>query len=222
MLLALTACGGGGGGGGGSSSPPSPRALASEFGSADHANNYGLSLIEADGEKAKDYDGTGSTLGIMDSIVYTNTPEMQGQKIRSLDGVRRSQSTTDFSHGTAVASVMIGRRDGRGIRGVAPSARLLTVALPIGTASGDYNPVIIDATTRTGSQDYATAYMQRLIKEGADAVNMSYGLEGLITSYKPEDVKRAYSRTIKIMAQAGSTKKNRVRDCRRQWSRQTL
>ena len=204
MLLALTACGGGGGDGGGSSSPSlnfrplSLSALASEFGEPDHANNYGLSLIEADGEKAKNYDGTDSILGIMDSIVYTNTPELQGQNIRSLGaerGALEPQSATESSHGTAVASVMIGKQDDSGIRGVAPNAELLTYALSLGSSSRIYTPI----TLHIG--DHLATEMQAFIDEDADAVNLSLGYPGLITSYTKGDVEAAFSQTIETMAQ---------------------
>ena len=209
MLLALTACGGGDGGGSSSPSldfrPLSLSALASEFGEPDHANNYGLSLIDANGDTAKNYDGTGSTLGIIDTVVYSNTPELQGQTIRSIGseaGAMEPQSATELSHGTSVASVMIGKKDDSGTRGVAPNAELLTYALRLGTSPPTYNPIPVRGRT----YDF-TRELQAFIDADADAVNLSFGYAGLITSYNEDDVERAFRRTIETMAQAGSTKK---------------
>ncbi|WP_378943427.1 autotransporter domain-containing protein [Mesorhizobium sp. ANAO-SY3R2] len=86
---------------------------------------YGLDWIGAEYAYAKGLDGSGVTVGIVDSGIDMSHPEFAGGNFSGLgwDGV--SWATDPKGHGTLVAAVLAGKRDGKGMHGVAPGATIL-------------------------------------------------------------------------------------------------
>lgn len=93
--------------------------------------------------------GQGVTIAEIDTGVNAALPELSGRVLRGMDfGMQGGDGQIDhavdkFGHGTAMASIMVARPGAYGITGLAPSARVLPIAVPLrGTtdaeaASGD-------------------------------------------------------------------------------------
>jgi len=101
--------------------------------------------------------GADVRIGILDQSINTLSP---GQ-------VLEFTGTSKFSdgHGDAVASIMVGAHDGRGVMGIAPDAMVYA-----------YNP--FDASG-TASWDDVTEGVRALKASGASVVNMSLGVPGM-------------------------------------------
>ena len=102
--------------------------------------------------------GAGVTLGLLDMTVVGDVTLQQS--------IVRSNGISDFTngHGAAVASLMVGAYDGKGVMGIAPAASVVA-----------YNP--FDSTGTAGWADI-TAGVLKLKTEGASVVNMSLGVPG--------------------------------------------
>ena len=89
--------------------------------------------------------GAGVTVGVLDTGVDTAHPHFRGKNIveRFLAGAV-DEDGTEWSHGTAVASVIVGE-DIPGFdvdaQGVAWGADLVVFAMPLGTAPELYDPI---------------------------------------------------------------------------------
>ena len=104
-------------------SPSDPRT----YWTKEFLNSWGVSMIDAEYAYARGVDGSGIEVGVIDSGVATDHPELQGHVAGGYDYVTRSPLIVDGNgHGTAVASIITGKRDGSGIHGVAPGARVVS------------------------------------------------------------------------------------------------
>jgi len=88
----------------------------------------GLDYIYAQDAYALGLDGTGVNIGLLDTGIDMSHPEFAGRSFSgwALDGVLWSRDGN--GHGTMVASVLAANRDGVGMHGVAPGARLLVAS----------------------------------------------------------------------------------------------
>ncbi|MDX8355416.1 S8 family peptidase [Cognatiyoonia sp. IB215182] len=103
--------------------------------------NYGLSLIGADERYAKGGQGQGIKIAILDTGIDTNHPDFAGKidTEYSYSFPRNSKDISDSgNHGTHVAGIAAGRKDGRGTHGVAFEAELL-ILQGIGHLSASIN-----------------------------------------------------------------------------------
>ena len=105
------------------------------FKNPEYFNSTGLDLIRAADAYALGYTGAGITLGITDSPLRTDHPELTNQ----IDSVAMPIDDytgqpyvpdwkTEYNHGTHVAGIMAAKRNGIGMHGVAFDARLASVA----------------------------------------------------------------------------------------------
>ena len=181
--------------------------LRDEFGSLSQPN-YGLALLRADGENARLYDGSGIDIGIIDTPIFLRSPELRGRNIQSVGGIAPVNGfiTEGLSHGTAVTSIIAARRDGQGIRGVAPAARFFSYSINAGTADNIYEPSLVEAADGVLRAVFAgfTAPFNAMIRNNIDVVNVSLGLSngGLIEYYTPSHLRREIARTVGIFRQA--------------------
>ena len=172
----LSGCGGGGGGGGGGGTSPEFRAQwglgATNVGQA-HAN-----IVAARGTGVKP--GAGVTVAVIDSGVDLDHAEFVGADIAEtrLQGVL-DEDGTEFSHGTAVASVIAAQPNGSGFLGIAYGADVNVYSAPVGQNSG------------VVTFDWAEAYGS-VLADGADIVNASYGVPGtFIENYTADDIRNS-------------------------------
>jgi subtilisin family serine protease len=113
------------------------------------------------------YDGTGTTVAVLDSGVDASHPDLAGRVIDTASFVPGVDATDVNGHGTLVASTVAGTgaaSDGT-YRGVAPGAELI-----VGKVLGDDG---------FGLDSWVLAGMEWAAAAGADVVNMSLGDDAL-------------------------------------------
>jgi subtilisin family serine protease len=82
-------------------------------------------------------DGRGITVAVVDTGVQASLPELSGRVLPGADFIGNgSDGRTDydgdaFSHGTAMASIIVARRGFGNIEGLAPAAKILPLSVPL-------------------------------------------------------------------------------------------
>ncbi|MGV0005775.1 MAG: S8 family peptidase [Candidatus Porifericomitaceae bacterium WSBS_2022_MAG_OTU9] len=246
-LVVLASCGGGGGGPSPSPSPSvsSSVARSSPPTGSESENSFGLmqvisdanSYSTPDGMGQEDYSlpqrGAGVVLGQVDSGVYWRGAnaaarihsELQGQVITppTAAGARNPATNmfptpSDADHGTTTGGIMVARRDGIGIHGIAPGARLrirtfddgARAALPELREGEGYVPIdISDMDVRGGIQNLGGLLSELVSQADVFAINNSWGFEGTITEYTATGIRAAFGGLLSTWAQAGATADNR-------------
>ena len=225
LLLAaaalLSACGGGGGNSAGSGT--GSRCVGTALFGCLVANQWGLGRIrtepawrrisEINGEVTPP--GAGQTVGVIDSGIDQDNPAFcKGsatcQKTITeefLDGAT-DETGTQRSHGTAVASVIVGRLVSA--PGVAWGADVAMFAIPLGSGGGAYRPVSL-ATLARDDDDFK-AVIDRVLAWSSgtrtlDFVNLSIGFNGIVDQYSTQDLRSNYGDSIDALAQTGATEK---------------
>ena len=108
-------------------------ALASELRTSPLAERIGAPALWARGAT-----GAGIVIGVLDSGVLASHVELRGRVLAGYDAATGGLDTGDATgHGTHVAALLAGARDGRGIAGVAPDAWLLPVRVLGGQGATD-------------------------------------------------------------------------------------
>jgi autotransporter-associated beta strand protein len=137
MALALSACGGGGGGGGGLSNvkpTPTPTPTpAPTPAPPDPPIDAQLSITHADAAHAQGFDGSGVTIGVVDSGIMRNHPALAGRVAKELIYVDSSLNNTSIDdvvgHGTWVSEIAAGKAFGIFAGGIAPGAQLVSARI---------------------------------------------------------------------------------------------
>ena len=232
LLLAaaalLAACGGGGGGGGSGGDGSSGGGVGSRcvgtaiFGCL-AANQWGLGRIRAESAWRRisqnagrvTAPGAGQTVGVIDSGIDQGHPAFcKGSATCTKTVTEQFYSTTDetgaeASHGTAVASVIVGRRSDA--PGVAWGADVAMFAVPTGSGgSGNYVPISL--TDLDDEDDDWAALVNAATgwssgSRSLDFVNVSIGFSGIIDQYSETELRANFGDTIAALAQSGVTDK---------------
>lgn len=129
-----------------------------EFSGSDHVDHWMRTVNWTPALTQTQGSGSDTVIGLLDFTV-TGQADL-GRTIVAYDGV------SDFAngHGSAVASLMVGAHDGRGVMGIAPQASVIA-----------YNP--FDATGTANWTDVTNGILM-LTNNGASIVNMSLGVPG--------------------------------------------
>ncbi|MDQ2748608.1 MAG: S8 family serine peptidase [Actinomycetota bacterium] len=112
--------------------------------------------------------GQGVTIAEVDTGVNAQLPELAANVLpgkdfgRTGDG-RIDRELNEFGHGTAMASIMVGRQGLLGIAGLAPSAKLLPIAVPL------------TGTTDATANDHLAEAIRWAVDHGGKVVSMSLG-----------------------------------------------
>ncbi|MBE8158416.1 MAG: S8 family serine peptidase, partial [Betaproteobacteria bacterium] len=115
--------------------PLPPPSDGNNYRSSEFGRNYGLGNINADAAYQRGYFGQNVVVGVVDTGVRTTHRELNGNIVAGRDFVFPGRTITDpHGHGTAVAAVIAGQRDGTSMHGVAPRAKIMP--LKIGDDSG--------------------------------------------------------------------------------------
>lgn len=86
---------------------------------------------------AQGADGRGITVAVIDTGVQADIPELQGKVLPGADFIgngsdgRIDFDSDEFSHGTAMASLIVASRGYGNIAGLAPAAKILPIAVPL-------------------------------------------------------------------------------------------
>lgn len=188
-ILLLISCGGGGGGGGSPTSSSSSSNVnwnstvsssdVSSYETAEYNEQYGLGNINAAEayalleQNGKEVAGDGVTIAVVDSGVRTTHQEISAnyEATHSDDYVNNdSDPTDDNGHGTHVAGISNGVKDGVGIHGVAYESGIMALKVLNSGGSGSSLDVI-------SAVDQAS-------NNGAKVINLSLGGSSGFQSYK--------------------------------------
>lgn len=113
--------------------------------------------------------GQGITIAEIDTGVNASLPELAGRVLSGKDfGPAGGNGQVDrevdaFGHGTAMASIMVGRPGIFGITGLAPDARVLPIAVPL------------TGTTDSQPDDHLASAIRWAADHGAKVISMSLG-----------------------------------------------
>jgi subtilisin family serine protease len=112
--------------------------------------------------------GQGITIAEIDTGVNAGLPELAGRVVPGRDfgaggDGRVDRDVKDFGHGTAMASIMVGRPGLLGITGLAPDAKVLPVALPL------------TGTTDAAPDDHLAEAIRWAVDHGGKVISMSLG-----------------------------------------------
>ena len=194
-------------------------------GEDDFKNQWGLSTIRADRAWAQlelehgigTEPGTGQTVGVIDTGIDTGHPVFAGKTVTEHIFSGTGDATGDErSHGTAVASVIVGRPSAAftenvdAARGVAWGADVAMFAIAAGSSSGDYSPISLAALE--GVDDRWASRFNHVINWSSggrtlDFVNMSVGFLGIIEQYSTQELRDNFGDAIAALAQSGATEK---------------
>lgn len=112
--------------------------------------------------------GTGITVGVVDTGVDAQVPQLRGQVLPGTDTTQPGGKPADtdcFGHGTFVAGIIAAKRiDGTGYAGVAPGVRIL----PVRSANTD-DPTLPGALTQEGM----ALGIRAAVDDGAQVINIS-------------------------------------------------
>ena len=177
-IFLLQGCGGGGGGDGTISSITNGDYRNTISGDYLTEYNYQSMLSSVNPLSLNDYgyDGTGIKVAVVDSGIDAAHPEFDGKTIYGYDfaGSASGYDDDESGHGTHVASIIAGERDGSGMRGVAYDATLYSYKTDNDGDSG------LEALS-TDSQ--IASVFNRHVTDGIKVSNNSWGGSTPITSY---------------------------------------
>jgi subtilisin family serine protease len=125
---------------------------------------WGLSRLQAEDLWQRSR-GTGITVAVLDSGVKPSKPDLAGQVAKGYDAIKSKPGARKdrYGHGTFIAGMIAGKKNGGGIAGLAPSARILPVKVLDSEGIGD-------------SDDIARGIIWA-VDNGADVINMSFGAD---------------------------------------------
>ncbi|CAJ2376716.1 MAG: putative Autotransporter [Arenicellales bacterium IbO2] len=178
-----------------------------------------LELIKASAAYARGASGAGEIVAVTDNGVLASHREFTAV---SADGTRTYQKVTvstaegydnvDASHGTPVAAIIAGARDGATIQvlgldvnmhGIAYNAELRVHQIPLGSASGPYRPYDISMQTEAVDREWVKFLnIQYAQDAGAGVINFSFGTAGLIDRYDEDEVRKRFKHTAAMFAQS--------------------
>ena len=158
--------------------------------------------------------GEGVTVGILDTGIDTVDPAFRDKTVieRFLAGAI-DEDGSEFSHGTAVASILAGSEipgyEPQPL-GVAWGADLVMFAIPLGEAGELYDPIEVSELPGTG-EFFAETFEEILAwefgSESIDFLNLSLGVEGVVASYGEEVLREPFAALVAAMVQEGAEDK---------------
>ncbi len=179
----------------------------------EYSTQYGLGMTNASSAYARGATGEGMIVGVVDSGLDDSHPEITPLKIQTgsyLNYSNYTPTTKQKRHGTAVSSIAIGRSsdDGSPMHGVAFDAKVFFIAVQLGSAPEDYDPVDLGDSSGEGAPDYSGVdsfydqVFEVFINNSVDVVNNSFGFTGTINEYTEAQLRTNFPNTIARISQA--------------------
>ena len=184
--------------------------------------NWGLSAVRAAEAYARIAErvgafvapGTGVTVGVIDSGIEESHWEFDGGRVTedtSLGG-GDDEAGGRWSHGTAVASLIVARREGPvplkgqelNFHGIAWGADLKVFAVSLGSGdpSAPYSPITPEALGDFGETLDGWLRAGLAGDQEVDVLNMSFGASGLIEDYTEDELRNCLEKAIERAAQS--------------------
>uniref|UniRef100_A0A7C5VLS0 Peptidase S8 n=1 Tax=Fervidobacterium thailandense TaxID=1008305 RepID=A0A7C5VLS0_9BACT len=141
------------------------------------------------------FDGTGVTVAILDTGVDGTHPDLKQNVVRGYNAITgleieiATDSSIGGSHGTHVAGTIAAIRDGKGIVGIAPNAKIM--------------PVVIFGSWYAGDDKVAGA-IRWAVENGAKVLNNSWGGMGYSMTLK-RAIDYALEKDVVVVAAAGNS-----------------
>ncbi|OGS01624.1 MAG: hypothetical protein A2V88_14395 [Elusimicrobia bacterium RBG_16_66_12] len=139
-------------------------------------------------------EGKGVKVAVIDTGIDLNHPDLRGKVDGGYSAIKKSENPEDYAddngHGTHVSGTVAGLRDGKGVVGVAPKARLYAVKVLDADGSGNLSDVI-DGIVWAAKNDMQVANMSLGAPVSSDAMQRA--------------VRYAKGRGVIIVAAAGNS-----------------
>ena len=155
--------------------------------------------------------GEGVTVGVLDTGIDGGDDAFRDKTVieRFLTDAT-DEDGSEFSHGTAVASVIAGEDIPDyefDAHGVAWGADLVVFAIPLGDPPEVYDPIQLSELPGTAEyfvETFEEVLAWRFGSQGIDFLNLSLGVSGIIENYSEEVVREHFSLLLPVMLQEGS------------------
>ena len=156
-------------------------------------------------------------VGILDTGIDGADPAFRDKTVieRFLSGATEEDGT-DFSHGTAVASVIAGEDIPDyefDAQGVAWGADLIVFAIPLGDPPELYDPIKLSELP--GTAEYFVETLGEVLawqfgSQSIDFLNLSLGVSGIIENYSEEVLREPFAAMIPINYSGRLRRKSRL------------
>ena len=187
----------------------------------EYSTQYGLGISNASSAYARGATGEGMIVGVVDSGLDDSHPEITPLKVQAgsyLNYSNYTPTTKQKRHGTAVSSIAIGKSsdDGSPMHGVAFDAKVFFIAVQLGSAPEDYDPVDLGDSSGEGAPDYSGVdnfydqVFEVFINNSVDVVNNSFGFTGTINEYTEAQLRTNFPNTIARISQSGVLDANKT------------
>ena len=154
-----------------------PATQSCEFATREYARNRGVDSMNAEAAYLRGYFGQGVTVGVVDTGVNITHEDLRDNIVDGRDFVFPGSPMSDpGGHGTPVAGIIAGARNGRGSHGIAPQAKIM----PLKTGDDDGRLV--------GDSNEA---FRHAVSEGVQIVNNSFSSPAYVQGYYRGTVYRA-------------------------------
>ena len=203
------------------------QAIRSTHRNAGFTNNWGLNAVKADLAWSQlelkrgtgTAPGDGITLGAIDTGIDANHPVFSGKTVIEvfLQGAT-NEDGSEYSHGTAVAGVMVANpsqsfiSQTTGARGVAWGADITMFAVPTGSGVGIFRPITLtslkywdDPTRWPKDINDVTGWSNA--GRTLDFVNVSLGFRSIIDMYTKSELTTNFGNFVNALKQSGSSRK---------------
>ncbi|WP_407655474.1 autotransporter domain-containing protein [Burkholderia alba] len=160
--------------------PPAPyqdpgrRGDPASWRTPEFVKEWGLGAMHAEYAYAAGFTGANITIGVLDSGYYAQHPELPAGRFIpvSSDGVSGMLNSRNNNHGTLVAGVVGGARDGVGMQGVAPDAK---VFFGNTNATDGFLFGVSDPKFPTSDAKYFSDVYDALAAKGVKIISNSWG-----------------------------------------------
>jgi len=159
---------------------------------------WGLRAIDVSSVWKSGYDGKGIVVAVLDTGVDGTHPDLQGQVIEgyrpTIDMILPAGTDSSYggSHGTHVVGTIAAKKDGKGIVGVAPGAKIMPI-------------VLFDNGGWYVGDDFAAKGIVWAVNHGAKVLSNSWGGAGYSQTLK-DAIDYALENDVVVVAAAGNSK----------------